>query len=77
MIKKTILGICVVVFAFGFPIGTSVTAQTEAQTEAKLEACYDLLNDISDDFGWFWQQTKRTNYNAMCGELTGYISEKG
>jgi hypothetical protein len=45
----------------------------EQKDEAKLAYCYDLRKDISDDFGWFWQQTKRDNYNAECADLTGYI----
>lgn len=45
----------------------------QSEYEAKLAFCYDLLEDISDDFGWFWQNQKRVNYNNACGELTGYI----
>jgi hypothetical protein len=63
----------------GLLVGTSLINNIQAQQgndpylEARLEYCYRLLDDISNDFGWFWQQQKRTLYNENCGELLGYI----
>jgi hypothetical protein len=51
----------------------SIQLPGEAERQAKLAYCYDLLEDIGNDFGWWWQAQKRVNYNNACGELTGYI----
>ena len=76
----------IIVIIFGVAAITLVgVQQAEAQTEvqeqaqyaAKLAYCYDLLEDISNDFGWFFQAQKRVTYNEGCGELTGYITPEG
>jgi hypothetical protein len=70
-------GVMAILFIFILPMVYGQQSQTEQdlQYQAKLDYCYGLYADISDDFGWFFQAQKKTQYNQNCGELTGYISE--
>jgi hypothetical protein len=45
----------------------------DLEYQARLEYCYDLLDDISDDFGWWWQEQKKVQFNKNCRETLGYM----